>query len=120
MYAISRRSRLHGKKVVSFTSQTLIDVAHLSPKVALGQWPGAALPPLPGMRLATGLPAILPPDGLPLVALRDAWERSMIEQALERHGGNIAAVARCLQVTRDRVTHRCAKFDIDPRAYDGA
>ncbi|MEO8083228.1 MAG: sigma-54 dependent transcriptional regulator [Ardenticatenales bacterium] len=100
--------------------QREVDVAHLSPKVALGHMPGASLAPAIGERLTSGLPATLPPDGLPMVALRDAWERSMIEQALERHAGSIAAVARCLQISRDQVTHRCAKFGIDPRAYDGA
>ncbi|MBK6769779.1 MAG: sigma-54-dependent Fis family transcriptional regulator [Ardenticatenales bacterium] len=100
--------------------QAEIDIAHLSPKVTIGQLPGAALEPSIHARLAAGLPAVLPPDGLPLVELRDAWERSMIEQALVRHAGNIAAVARTLHVSRDQVTHRCQKFDLDPRAFADA
>ncbi|MFN8423184.1 MAG: sigma-54 dependent transcriptional regulator [Anaerolineae bacterium] len=114
--------QLHSEVVsalVLSAGRPLVDVAHLAPKVALGHLPGATLAPAIGERLTSGLPATLPPDGLPLMELRDAWERSMIEQALERHDGSIAAVARCLRVSRDQVSHRCLKFGIDPRAYGG-
>jgi len=96
-----------------------VDVAHLSPKVTLGQLPGAAPSPSVTAQLAAGLPPVLPPDGLSLIALSEAWERRMIEQALARHGGSIAATARTLQISRDQVTHRCTKYGLDPRAFSG-
>lgn len=110
------RSEVISALVLSHGEATL-DVVHLSPKVTLGQLPGAMPTPSVAAQLAAGLPAVLPPDGLSLIALSEAWERRMIEQALERHGGSIAATARTLNVSRDQVTHRCTKYGLDPRAY---
>jgi two-component system response regulator PilR (NtrC family) len=59
-----------------------------------------------------GLPTVLPADGLDLKAVRDEWERSFIEQAIERSDGNQSAAARLLHLTRDELRYRVDKFDL--------
>jgi DNA-binding NtrC family response regulator len=59
-----------------------------------------------------GLPADLPPDGLDLKAVRDSWERGLVEEALRRTDGNQSAAARLLALTRDELRYRVEKFEL--------
>jgi transcriptional regulator with PAS, ATPase and Fis domain len=51
----------------------------------------------------------LPPGG---VILEDV-EKSLIEQALKRTGGNQTRAAKLLGLTRDTLRYRLKKFDLD-------
>jgi DNA-binding NtrC family response regulator len=43
-------------------------------------------------------------------------ERRIIEEALERAGGNVSAAARALRTTRQTLRYRIQKHAIDPDA----
>jgi len=51
----------------------------------------------------------LPPDGVPL----EVVEKTLVEQALERSGGNRTRAGELLGLTRDQVRYRIEKFDLD-------
>ncbi|MBN1556842.1 MAG: sigma 54-interacting transcriptional regulator [Lentisphaerae bacterium] len=77
---------------------------------------GFALPPT----LQTGEQthtALLAPDGAGLKDLVDAYEREIIIDALKKHRGNAAAVARELKTTQRIINYRIRKLQIEPRAY---
>ena len=93
--------------VILAAGEERIDVAHLPDFVR-----GVGLPSANGHGARAGLPAVLPRDGLDLKAARDAWERCLVEQALERTAGNQSAAARLLGLTRDELRYRVEKFDL--------
>jgi len=51
----------------------------------------------------------LPPQGVPL----ETVERTLVEQALERAGGNRTRAGELLGLTRDQVRYRIDKFGLD-------
>jgi DNA-binding NtrC family response regulator len=56
----------------------------------------------------TGRLLELPPDGLDM----DALERDLVNQALERSGGNQSRAAQLLAMTRDQIRYRLEKYGI--------
>jgi len=57
-----------------------------------------------------------PEDAVMSLAARvEAIERSAIVQALERSAGNLSAAARALQIDRNTLKRKLAKYDIMPR-----
>jgi two-component system NtrC family response regulator/two-component system response regulator AtoC len=42
----------------------------------------------------------------------ERWERGILEQTLARHGGNISAAARELQMSRSRLRYRLRKYGL--------
>ena len=54
----------------------------------------------------------LPPEGLNM----DALERDLVEQALQRSGGNQSAAAQLLGMTRDQIRYRIDKYRSNPGA----
>jgi DNA-binding NtrC family response regulator len=55
-----------------------------------------------GNRLLKDLNFHLPPDGIPL----EAVEKGLIQQALERSGGNVTRAAKLLHLSRDQMRYR--------------
>jgi DNA-binding NtrC family response regulator len=68
--------------------------------------------------LGTGPPRdsglVLPGDG-PLRDLVDAFEREAIRERLRRHGGNVTAAARSLDLERSHLYKKCQKLGLDIR-----
>ena len=68
-----------------------------------------------GARAATGassgaeLAFDLPPEGIDL----DKLERHLVEQAIERTGGNKTRAGALLGLTRDQVRYRMQKYGLD-------
>jgi len=97
------------RAVILATGESRIDVVHL-PEIVRAVNGGDPLDPNGvGMH---GLPTLLPADGLDLKSVRDEWERSFIEQAIERTEGNQSAAARLLNLTRDELRYRVDKFGL--------
>ena len=61
--------------------------------------------------------ALLPREGASLKQLVYAYEREIIIDALKKHRGNAAAVARELNTTQRIINYRIQKLDIQPRSY---
>ena len=61
--------------------------------------------PNPGALEKTAKYVFLPPEGIPL----EAVEQALINQALERSGGNITKAGELLHISRDRVRYRMKK-----------
>jgi two-component system response regulator PilR (NtrC family) len=97
------------RAVILAAGERLIDVVHL-PEIVREVSSGD---PFAADGLAGhGLPTVLPADGIDLKTVRDEWERSFIEQALERTSGNQSAAARLLHLTRDELRYRVEKFEL--------
>ena len=58
----------------------------------------------------------LPAEGISF----DLLERRIIEAALRHTGGNVLGAARLLQVSRDRLRYRIAKYGVDTHAVEFA
>lgn len=73
-----------------------------------------ALAPSPQIKPPDSLPAAglaqgaLPPEGIDLAA----WERSLVEQALTKSGGNQTKAAKLLHLSRDTLRYRLKKFGL--------
>ena len=61
--------------------------------------------------------ALLPESGANLRQMVDAYEREILIDALKKHRGNAAAVARYLQTTQRIINYRIKNLGIEPRSY---
>jgi len=84
------------ERILLFEDARVIDVNHLPIEIQGGDRPGTS-----------GF--VLPSAG---VRLEDV-ERDLIEQALERTGGNKSAAARLLGLTRDTLRYRLERYGLD-------
>ncbi|MCB9780464.1 MAG: sigma-54-dependent Fis family transcriptional regulator [Alphaproteobacteria bacterium] len=87
------------ERMVILEGQPRLDVANLPPEIRHAARPA-------GGNAGGGF--VLPEDGVNL----DELERSLIEQALERTGGNQSASARLLGLTRYQLRYRMEKYDL--------
>ncbi|MEI6890880.1 MAG: sigma 54-interacting transcriptional regulator [Pontiella sp.] len=60
---------------------------------------------------------LLPENGANLRQMVEAYEREILIDALKKHRGNAAAVARYLQTTQRIINYRVKNLDIEPRNY---
>ncbi|HSR88742.1 MAG TPA: helix-turn-helix domain-containing protein, partial [Pontiella sp.] len=60
---------------------------------------------------------LLPENGANLKQLIEAFERELIIDALKKHRGNAAAVARYLQTTQRIINYRIRNLGIEPKNY---
>jgi len=59
----------------------------------------------------------VPEDGLGLVDQVSGFEKSIIEQALIEHKGNLAKVMEALQLPRRTLSDKLAKYDLERKSY---
>jgi Nif-specific regulatory protein len=60
---------------------------------------------------------LLPENGANLRQIMEAYEREILIDALKKHRGNAAAVARYLQATQRIINYRIKNLGIEPRNY---
>jgi len=60
---------------------------------------------------------LLPENGANLRQMVEAYEREILIDALKKHRGNAAAVARYLQATQRIINYRIKNLGIDPKNY---
>lgn len=88
------------ERIVILEAQSVIETHHLPAEIRYGR--------LSRNGGAGGTPFILPEDGVDL----EAVERSLIEQAMDRTGGNQSAAARLLGISRYALRYRLEKHDL--------
>lgn len=84
------------ERIVILEAREVIEAQHLPAEIRFGR--GSA----------GGTAFVLPEDGVDL----EAVERSFIEQAMDRTGGNQSAAARLLSISRYALRYRLEKFDL--------
>ncbi len=97
------------------SGSTYIDIEHLPSDIG-AVYAAPLAPASGGTNEQDGEGALsrdLPPEGIDLLSVRDAWEARMMRQALARPGATQASAARLLQLSRDMFRSRMAKFGID-------
>ena len=100
------------RAVILANGEQSIDVGHL-PDVVRAVEDGSETPTAEPSSNGTGaLPNILPADGLDMKDVQTQWEKSLVEQALQRTDGNQSAAARLLGLTRDELRYRVDKYEI--------
>jgi Nif-specific regulatory protein len=77
---------------------------------------GYALPPSLQTSDATNT-ALLPESGASLSTMVESFEREIIVDALKRHRGIAASVARHLQTTQRIINYRIKHLGINPQDY---
>jgi Nif-specific regulatory protein len=77
---------------------------------------GYSLPPTLQTSDATRT-AILPEEGASLQTLVESYEREILVDALKKHRGNAAAVARFLQTTQRIINYRIRQLGVEPKSY---
>jgi DNA-binding NtrC family response regulator len=91
------------ERAVLWSRGDLLGVEHLSLEI-----PDAMADPTAGDGRSVTAGGALPPPGTDL----EAWERSMIEQALRESDGNQTRAAQRLGISRDTLRYRLKKHGI--------
>lgn len=88
------------ERMVLLSAAPRIALADLPPEIRFGKAPQQA---------SAAHPIVLPEEGINL----EEVERSLLQQAIERTGGNQSATAKLLGITRYAVRYRLAKFGLE-------
>jgi two-component system response regulator AtoC len=91
------------ERIVILEAREVIEATHLPAEIRYGR--------LSRSGGTSAVPFILPEDGVDL----EAVERSLIEQAMDRTGGNQSAAARLLGISRYALRYRLEKHDLETR-----
>jgi two-component system response regulator PilR (NtrC family) len=100
------------RAVILSQGEEQIDLAHLPESVRAAELEELPVDAAPSTNGASNLPGDLPGNGLDMKDVLAAWERSLVEQALERTAGNQSGAARLLGLTRDELRYRVDKYSI--------